>query len=712
MAEEVSTSPIAGREKAPKTEEEYVKFSSDVWGYVKGSRDGLEYRIREALHFLLGDQWIRYLPYSQKFTKHSLDDWIPTPVTNYLPKHFDRIIDIFISGNMMPVISAAGDDQADIEAAHAAERVLHHEFNRLQTETNLYGPAAGWLVLAGNAVMYAGWNPRSGNKVRKKQFDLVSEDVQADVMVCPTCATMYESERAPERCPECASFLEPQKAPLYEESGKKAVEKKEVPKLDAQGNPIYKEYKMGNVEENVVNLLNFYPMPARTWDRVQYTVETEPMSIEQIKSIFGKKAADVTAESIELEEWSGAHDIDESYSCETESKQRDHALVKWMRFRPNDWWSQGQTIIEANGKILHTGKLDSPDGDLPYELVRYREVPGYFWGASVFTDLIPAQRRVNSVDSHLVQNRKKMVSSQWLVPEGSGVTKIDGRSGLVIPYNPHSAGGYKPEIIHPTPVPQQVVNERSQTIMDMEEMSGAREVLQGDVPPGPETGVAVEHLVEQAYKRFSPSIKQWRAACVRHERRKLLLCAKHWAQQRLVKVLGDNQFTEMYHYSRADLKGAQDMSIDMGSGQAFSATAKMQRVMKAAQQGFLGDIQKPEIRGKLLEKLEIEGFDMEYANDAKKARRVLRSLVQGEEPEQLIPEIDNHQVQFAILREYILTSEFYQLPPEKQEAITGRATQHQQVIQQRQQQAQQAAQAAKGAPSQMARGIQQQQPPQ
>ena len=67
--------------------------------------------------------------------------------------------------------------------------------------------------------------------------------------------------------------------------------------------------------------------------------------------------------------------------------------------------------------------------------------------------------------------------------------------------------------------------------------------------------------------------------------------------------------------------------------------------------------------------------------------------------------VDNHAVQFAIYKDFMLTSEYENLPEPQQQAILQRSQIHQQVMQQEQQQAMMAAQAAKGAPDQAANAI-------
>ena len=700
-----SGSPVSDRKQAPKTKEELLSFVEDSWQYLSKSRMGLETSWKENIHFFAGDQWVRYLPHARRFTKHSLDEWVPTPTTNLLSKHGDRILDIFTSGDILPIVDPASRDQSDIEAAKAATRVLHSEFKRLQSEEKLLLPAALWLMCAGNVFLYAGWNGRAGDKVRRPKTQITQVEQSDTVLECDNCGTTVPRITGLERCPDCNEVLREGQAYALDELGNQQYLDREEPVVNDAGQPEYDEFRVGNIEEDVISPLNFFPMPAKSFDRCRYCIEVDPMDVDQVKSLFGKKAKDVVAENLEYEDWPGVygHALQFYFQPERE-RRRDHVLVKIFRHIPDRRWKKGLLIITANGHVLHEGALDSCDGKLPYTHIKYRDVPGNFWGQSLFRDLIPLQKRINSIDSHLIQNRKQMVSNQWLVPEGSAISHIDGRSGLVVRWSPSTSGGFKPERLPGVGVPAQVLNEREQMVRDMEEISGAREVLSGDIPPGPETGAAIEAIQEQAFRRFGPSIKMWRNGLSEHEHRKLLNVAKYWKEQRLVKVLGDNSEIESYYISKSSLTPAKDMTVRVGVGMDFSQAAKRAKVMQAAQMGLLGDIRQAEVRGRIMERLGIEGFDSEYTLDAKKARRYLEMMKNGQEVPPPLP-VDNHAVQFAIYKDFMLTSEYENLPEPQQQAILQRSQIHQQVMQQEQQQAMMAAQAAKGAPDQAADAI-------
>jgi len=695
---EISSAPVSMREKRPKSKDDIISFVDDAWGYLSHNRFALEQQIKEAIHFYAGDQWVRYLPHARRYVKHGLDEWVPTPVTNLIIEHTERVLDIFTSGDLLPIVDPATQDQRDIDAARSATRMLHSEFGRLRTEENVIIPAALWLVTAGNCFLSTTFNSRSGSKVRYPKKKLSKKPIEQDTLECYQCGRVEPAITGMSQCRDCGSPLVKGKASMLDDLGNEVMLDVEE---EIEGE--YDEFSLGEIEEHVISPLNFYPEPSTSLKNTRYAIETEAMSVDNIKDMFGSKAKDVVAESIEHDAFGGIYGdaLNMQFQPDRE-QQKDHAIVKFFRHVPDRRWKKGMLLIVANGEILYEGNLDDcGDGKLPYVHLKYRHLPSSFWGVSLLNDLIPQQKRLNAIDSHVVSNRKQMVSNQWLVPEGSGVNKVDGRSGLMIKWTPATAGGFKPERLQGVPLPNQVIQEREQVKMDMEIVSGAKEVLSGNVPPGPETGAAIEAMQEQAFRRFGPLVKMWRAGLAEHEHRKLKLAHKYWKEERVVRVLGDNTELESYYIKGADLRQAMDMTVRVSIGMDYSQSAQRQKIMQAAQMGLLGDMRDPMVRGKILERLEIKGFESEYTLDAKKARRYLEKMKEGEIPPPPEP-VDSHSIQFQVYKDYMLTSDFEALPEQIQGIIRERAQIHQQFMQQEQQQMMMQAQAAKGAPDQVA----------
>lgn len=709
----ISQSPVHALSKAPSSEEEWLGFIDDVWGYARQGRSGLEYRVREAMHFLIGEQWVRFSPHSNRFERHAVEDWVPTPVDNVLIEFYDYLVDLFTSGNTHPDVRPATRDQDDVEAAKAARRALISEFDRMNTEGRLLPGAAGWLALSGNAILSSAWDSHKGDLVRRPQMETVSQQQKYDQVACPSCGWTERKEAAQtDRCPECQTELVYQEALEYDIYGTPLMESVTKRKM-RDGAYVYDEFRVGNLDERVCNLLNWYPMPSRDWRDVQqhgWVVETDPVDVDRIKDLFGSKAKDVMAEALNTEDF-GSSPVTQFGSgifSGNQDQDSDKALLKIFRHAPSKKFKEGILTISVANKLLYKGKLDSCDGKLPYTLIKYREVPGMFWGEGPIPDLIPQQKRLNAIDSAIVQNRKQNVSPQWLIPEGSGISKVTGRSGAVYRWSPQASGGFKPERMPGMPLPTQVMDERSKVVASMNQQVGLPEIMRGNLPVGSsglETGAAVEFLFERAYKRFGQAVRNWRIGLSEHYHRNLRIMAKYWDEERMVKVIGENQELQSYYYSKADMASADDMTVSSTVGLEESQVGRTEKILQAVKMGLLGDIRNPAVRGKILEDMKLDGFDSEYVLDAKKARRVLRDLREGNDAEAILPEVDNHQVQFQIIKDYMLTYEFSQENDEVKQAILQRAMQHQQIMQQKQQQMMQAAQAAKGTNEQVSQRI-------
>ena len=701
----VGSSPVHGLERVPRSETELLSMLENVWGYVRKGRIRFDYRIQELRYFLAGDQWIRFDALSQRFGRHALDDWVPTPVTNLMIQHYDYLSEVFTAGDPFPAVDPATREIADVEAARAAERVLQSEFLRMGSGIDLIHQAASWLVMTGNCILSSYWNAHSKERMRVERKRLAESPMMQESATCRECGYQEPAINGRERCPQCQiGVMVVDEGPgmgLYGPDGNPLMEAKEELEKDENGNTLYDEVQVGNIEERVVNLLNFYPQPCASMKKCRYVLETQPMDLDEIKDVFGSKARDQAAESLEFQEWDTPYASDTpaaGFVPSEKESHRDKALVKFLRHIPDHRFKDGMLLIGTRDKVYYRGKIDSPNGELGYTHIKYRDIPGIFWGTGPIADILPQQKRINAIDSSIVQNRKQMVSNQWLVPDGSGVSTVDGRSGLVIRWSPMTSGGFKPERLPGVPLPGQVLQEKSGEIGAMQQVSGVSDILSGQMPQGAsslETGAAIENLYEAAYKRFRKAGDRWREGLAEHFHRNLVLASVYWDDERLVRVQGEGRDLETYYYRGADLRRAQDMTVRVSLGTKPSTVSYQRKIMDAAKVGLLGDIRDPAVRGRILEQMEIEGFEEEYVADARKARRVLRSLRDGEEPPPPLP-TDNPAIQFKVLREFTLTPEFERLDPGIQQAILQRAMAYQQQMQQSQQQAMAAAQAAKG----------------
>ncbi|ANS05246.1 hypothetical protein [uncultured Mediterranean phage] len=688
--------PISER-SAPKTKDETIALVQDTHTYLKGFKRVLEKHWREALLFITGEQWVRFESLTSRFSRHTLEGWVPTPTTDYLTKPYDRIIDILTSPEFKPMARPPTQDQADIDAAQATQRIARHLYAHLQTG-DFHLDAAAWLVATGNAVMYANWDAKAGVLHKRAKERMVTKELSQKAAQCPECGTDFPPEAQGQLCPTCkGAVLTSQDSPQVGPDGDQLYDIRVEKERDDQGRPSYKEFRGGEVTEEAVNLFNWYPQPRDDFRRVMYVDEVVPYDIDELINEFGSKAKDVVAEDLEVDQSSGFVSSARShYYSEGQEKKRAMVRCHYFRHKPCDKFPKGKYIVLAGGTLLYDGDLEPfLDGELPYEHVPYRKIPGEMWGIGPMLSAIPVQKRINAIDSNVILNRKTMLNPQWLLPQGSGVSFIDGRPGLIIKYNPHNTGGFQPSKVNGMGLPGDIHRERSQGQSDLEEIFGTAEVLTGQAPTGVEAGVALNLLQEQAYRRFGPLMKRWKGALSRHEKRKVLIAKKKWKDYRLIRVMGDNNEMEAFHYRGADIGNTVDVVVEVERGILHSESAKKQQTIMAADRGWLGDPRQPNVRAKLLEVLGVEGFETEYVLDAKKAMRLLTKMKDGQEVPPPLP-FDIHPIHFQVLSDFTKTSEFDTLPKPVQQTILQRTMAHKQAMQQEAQKAMQAAQAAKG----------------
>ena len=702
MAFDVSSvegSPVHDMEVPGKGDSErWASYIDEVLAYSRGAKLAHEFHWREALLFLGDEHWISWNATTQTFRRHGLDDWIPTPVTNYIQKIHDRLLDIITGGDLMGVARPASQRADDVDRQRAASRVLRSLYEGMNT-ADCFDEAAAWCIITGNLILFSQYDTRAGRLVKIPQMEISEEQAYEDVAI-----NRMTNERYP------ASFagqtmdgfeLERENVPMMQD-GKPVMNVRREQKKGENGEPLYDELYEGAVIERATNPFGFFPQPRTRWSDVDYAIEVEAATPDEIVSMFGSKWRDkVVPEDISLLGLGAyltnqhGHGLMQNYYDASE-----FGLLKFFRHRPSDKFPEGKYVCTIGNNILHEGPIDTlktKDGELPWELTQYRKIPGELWGNGPMRSAIPLQKRINSIDSGVIHNRKTMLNPRWMIPNRSGVRIIEGRPASIIRWDSHSLPrGVEPKPVPGVPLPATIQQERETAQRDLEDITGTLDVLAGRQPSGVDTLGQTEILLEQAAKRFGPMLKRLKRTFARHEKHKLRLAQEHWALERSVKVIGEDNITEQFHYRGADFAGVEDVFVEMDASVNLSKAVEMQKIHQAYDKGILGDGRNPEVRMKVLQKLELPGFQNEFTIDAERARRNIHKIRDlGEEVE--MGQFDIHPVHFKVITDYIKGSDFEKDPKDVQQKLMDLAGQYQQAMAQQAQQAQQAAMATKGA---------------
>ena len=679
-------------------EANWASYVDEILAYSRGAKLAHEFHWREALLFLGDEQWISWNSTTQAFRRHGLDDWIPTPVTNYIQKIHDRLLDIMTAGDLMGQARASSSRADDIDRGKAASRVLRSLYQGLDT-ADTFDEAAAWCILTGNLILFSNYDTRAGKLVKIPQMDIREEQAYEDVAMNRMTGERHPADFAGQTMNGVE--LERENVEMMQD-GKPVTNVTREHKKGENGEPLYDELYEGQVVERATNPFGFFPQPRSRWKDVDYAIEVEATTPDEVVSLFGSKwRGKIFAEDISLLGLGAyltnqhGHGLMQNYYDATE-----FALLKFFRHRPSDKFPEGKYVCTIGGNLLYEGPIDTlktKDGELPWELTQYRKIPGELWGHGPMRSAIPLQKRINSIDSAIIHNRKTMLNPRWMIPNRSGVRIIEGRPASIIRWDSHSLPrGIEPRPIPGIPLPPTITMEREQALRDLEDITGTLDVLSGRQPSGVDTLGQTEILLEQAAKRFAPMLKRVKRTFGRHEKHKLRLAQEHWALERSVKTIGEDSITEQFHYKGADFAGVEDVYIDMEASVNLSEAVEVQKIQIAYDKGILGDARNPEVRMKVLEKLKLSGFQNEFTIDAERARRSIHKIRDLGEPVEMGP-FDVHPVHFKILTDYIKSADFEKDPKDVQESLMTLAGQYQKAMAQQAQQAQQAAMATKGA---------------
>ena len=154
--------------------------------------------------------------------------------------------------------------------------------------------------------------------------------------------------------------------------------------------------------------------------------------------------------------------------------------------------------------MLYDGPWPYPFKMLPLVKFPGMRVPGQLYDSSVVEQAIPLQKELNRTLSQMIEYKNLTLKPQMLAPVGSLRQRMTDEPGAIFEYNP--VAGKVPEAIPLPGLPSYVFEHVQDLGQRIRDTFGLNEILQGDVPPNVEAGVAIDLLQEAATDRHAPQI--------------------------------------------------------------------------------------------------------------------------------------------------------------------------------------------------------------
>ncbi|WP_256702272.1 hypothetical protein [Paenibacillus sp. P32E] len=347
-----------------------------------------------------------------------------------------------------------------------------------------------------------------------------------------------------------------------------------TPSKDQPGYEDGKTVNMGEIECRICDPLTLYIDPAATSDdEIRWVVEEKPRDVDYVEEKYGKKVTpdDTVTYAPSFEISNSGYGLGESTR-----KNKNMVMVRELWMKPCKKYPKGLKVTTTRQDFLDK---DENAGELPYILFGDIPVPGTVLYKSFLESMLPIQRGLNIALTMFATNLKKMGSTKWLVPLGSNVDEeeLNDEISGIIHFNANAGG--KVDRVSGADVPNgfdRIIEYYNRLIDDM---SGVREISQGALPAGLDTASGLALMVEQENEKLAVSSQNYERGMKKLLKRVLQLMKKYYTEERLGRILGEDNEIELVSFVGSDLSGEEDINIVQGSSLPEMKSAQQDRIM-------------------------------------------------------------------------------------------------------------------------------------
>lgn len=550
-------------------------------------RESMEYRwiwerewLRD-LFYVANRQWIFFHPTRREWVDKRLQKWIPRPVTNKMAETLQAIRTNLGAIQLAVTVRPVGHDTESIAAAEVSDDMsplIHeeHEMDQVMREADF------WLICTGNACLQVSWD-------KDTRFNRVFIPHEQ----CVTCGAVLSPKEivdAGNHCTNCGgTTLMPARQP--------------------NGQPQGEWIAFGRGKTTALSPFEYaFPPNVTRFDELPYIIRLrwrdkhwfEANKPELINKITWEKSPsdrslqifkslaltnDVgTGSQFAYLGAAGAHTVEGVTEYEL-----------WLRPTPEFENGLVMRVLGDKSPILLQMPEEGLPGPFPYKDIegnplfpfkhaQYEHLGGRLYGRSALSPLIQKQDQLNQLDSLIQLIIQRMANPIWIVPEGAGIEHFTGEPGLVMKWNPLASQGMgKPERAAGSEVPASLWELRAQIIKDIEDLSGAFDIIKGQKPSGVEAFSALQLLVERSQSRFT-SVFQSRGEMYRGWFSLALELERQFGpSNRVWSVTGPNRGYTFRHFENAQLQGQVAVDVEDGSNMPKTALGKRAAIEQANQ---------------------------------------------------------------------------------------------------------------------------------
>lgn len=386
----------------------------------------------------------------------------------------------------------------------------------------------------------------------------------------------------------------------------------------------------------------------------------------------------------------------------SDTKKKDDVIMLYEFYEvPTKDYPEGRLIICCDNydKILYEGELpyinaEHNNRELPFRMQRAIIRPGYFWGKSVIDSLIPVQRRYNAIKNRITEYMKSAAIGVTIVDsatvENNNLESEGIAPGDMIIYD-KTDNNQAPHYMQNQGMPSEFFNQENAELSNFTKMSGVSEISRdSSAPTGIESGKALTILNEQDETRLSLTARQIQDCMLGVAKQTMYLYKQFVNNERVLRIVGKGDAIKTENWNKNTLT-AEDIIIEGVARIGETLTQKRNIVLELLGMGMFRDANGQIDDSLILEKLEFG--DTDVGLDNKRLERIKtneQNIKMSMGQPQRVDFFELHEVAANTHTEYMLSTEYEQLPDEIKMIFQQHLVEHLNYIQQQvmQQQAQ------------------------
>lgn len=531
--------------------------------YQDGEQDALARYKLAARHLLFfdGRQHIDWSGVTQSWRDAPLAPGEIRTSANYIrPILRSRLSRVLSADFVWRAIPRSNADE-DRDRATVAEQFLRSRWDRLAMDNRLR-MALGLAFCSGVAYLKQFWNHDTG-------------PMTPAVVLLPHPATGEPTEYPVSR--DGTPLMDPQGAPLRD-------------------HPDAFTYRPGDTDSAVRSIFNVRMNPdahgLEPAEGFRWLIDADVVPLSLVRARYGSRAAAVSrdrggAESQRM--WQrlvrsvadafGPSTASDSYAGSSDLPDRDTTLLAEYWEAPSEELPEGRLIVTAGWQLLHDGPL--PQGFVPYVPIYDERRAFDANGRSLVQDLVPPQRMLNRMLSLIQQELRAEGTGQWYGFDVPGLfDQLTNEAGahIRIPMTTQTASlGLDGILKH---VPKASINpawvamyeEAKRQLFDI---GAFHEIQRGQVPPGVDSGIAVQLLQEAENAQLHDTVRTVKESLKSWGRQHLALARWGYGQNeaRWLPVQRDDLDFLLQAMTGADLPDPDTIDLDVDGFEPASKAA-------------------------------------------------------------------------------------------------------------------------------------------